>query len=54
MLIQAIHQESIVIPENIDAAYAVLNLEIDPFKVVERTNRALGIGLVKDLITGVK
>jgi len=54
MLIQAIHQESIVIPENIDAAYAVLNLETDPFRVVEKTNKALGIGLVKDLITGVK
>jgi len=34
--IQAIHQESIVIPENIDVAYAMLNLETDVFRVLEK------------------
>lgn len=43
-LVQAVHQESIVIPENVDAGYAVMNLETDPAKVVEKVNRALGIG----------
>ena len=49
-LVQAIHQEAIVIPENIDVAYAILNLETDPFKVVEKTNKALGIGMIERLL----
>lgn len=48
--VQAIHQEAIVIPENIDVAYAVLNLETDPFRVVEKTNKALGIGTIERLL----
>lgn len=51
VFVQAIHQESIVIPENLDAAYALLGLEEDPLRVVEKTNKALGIGDLKDLIT---
>lgn len=43
-LVQAVHQESIVIPENVDAGYAMMNLETDPVKVVEKVNRALGVG----------
>lgn len=51
ILTQAIHQEAIVIPENVDAAYAIMNVETDPIKVVEKTNRALKIGELKILIT---
>ena len=40
---QAIHQESDVVPENIDAIRAMCNLESDSVKSVEKTNRALGI-----------
>jgi len=42
-LIQAVHQESIVVPENIDAVRALTKLEEDPMKSVEKTDRALGI-----------
>ncbi|MGC8983389.1 MAG: type II glyceraldehyde-3-phosphate dehydrogenase [Desulfurococcaceae archaeon] len=49
-LVQAVHQEAIVIPENVDAAYAVLNLETDVHKVVEKTNKLLGVGELKYLI----
>ena len=40
---QAIHQESDVVPENIDAIRAMCNLESDSMKSVEKTNKALGI-----------
>lgn len=40
---QAIHQESIVVPENIDAIRAMLELESDGAKSIEKTNLALGI-----------
>lgn len=47
-LFQAVHQEAIVIPENMDAAYAILGLESDPFKVIEKVDRILGVGGLKD------
>ncbi|RZD35246.1 MAG: type II glyceraldehyde-3-phosphate dehydrogenase [Methanobacteriota archaeon] len=40
---QAIHQESDVIPENIDAIRAMFNLESDNIKSIVKTNKALGI-----------
>ncbi len=40
---QAIHQESDVVPENIDAIRAMCNLEDDKLKSIEKTNNALGI-----------
>ena len=41
---QAIHQESNVIPENIDAIRAMMSLEKDNLKTIEKTNKSLGIG----------
>jgi len=40
---QAIHQESDVIPENIDAIRAMFNLESDNMKSIFKTNKALSI-----------
>ncbi len=40
---QAIHQESIVVPENIDAIRAMFQLETDPLVSMARTDRSLGI-----------
>jgi len=40
---QAIHQESDVVPENIDAIRAMFNLESDNMKSIQKTNKALGI-----------
>jgi len=40
---QAIHQESDVIPENIDAIRAMFDLESDNMKSILKTNKALGI-----------
>ncbi|MBS3782568.1 MAG: type II glyceraldehyde-3-phosphate dehydrogenase [Candidatus Thermoplasmatota archaeon] len=40
---QAIHQESDIIPENIDAIRAMTELEEDPMKSIRRTNEAMGI-----------
>lgn len=42
-LFQAIHQESDVVPENVDAIRAMLGLETDGAKSIEKTNKALGI-----------
>lgn len=39
---QAIHQESDVIPENVDAIRAMLEMEKDGEKSIEKTNKALG------------
>jgi len=47
LIIQAIHQESIVIPENIDAVKAMFNLESDKWKAVKETDEVL------ELIGGV-
>ena len=40
---QAIHQESIVVPENIDALRAMFELEPDPAKSMARTDETMGI-----------
>ncbi len=40
---QAVHQESDVVPENIDAIRAVTGIENDAKKSIEKTNKSLGI-----------
>ncbi len=40
---QGIHQESDVIPENIDAIRAMMELETDGARSIEKTNKAMGI-----------
>jgi len=42
---QAVHQESDVVPENVDAIRALLELEKDPRRSIEKTDRSLGIGV---------
>jgi glyceraldehyde-3-phosphate dehydrogenase (NAD(P)) len=44
---QAVHQESDVVPENVDAIRALLELQKDGHKSMEKTDRTLGIGIVK-------
>jgi glyceraldehyde-3-phosphate dehydrogenase (NAD(P)) len=44
---QAVHQESDVVPENIDAIRALLELQKDGRKSMEKTDRSLGIGIVR-------
>ncbi|CAJ35964.1 type II glyceraldehyde-3-phosphate dehydrogenase [Methanocella arvoryzae] len=43
-LFQAIHQESDVIPENIDCIRAMTGIEKDGAKSMEKTNKTLGLG----------
>jgi glyceraldehyde-3-phosphate dehydrogenase (NAD(P)) len=40
---QAIHQESDVVPENVDAIRAMLEMETDPKKSIAKTNKNMGI-----------
>jgi glyceraldehyde-3-phosphate dehydrogenase (NAD(P)) len=40
---QAIHQESDVVPENVDCIRAMLEMEEDPVKSIEKTNKNMGI-----------
>ena len=40
---QAIHQESIVVPENVDAIRAMMELESEGEKSIEKTNKAIGL-----------
>jgi glyceraldehyde-3-phosphate dehydrogenase (NAD(P)) len=40
---QAIHQESIVVPENVDAIRARLELESEGAESIEKTNKAIGM-----------
>lgn len=40
---QAVHQESIVVPDNVDCIRAMMGLESDPTKSMEKTDRALGV-----------
>lgn len=42
-LIYAVHQEAIVVPENIDAIRASLQLETDPSKSIRLTDETLGV-----------
>jgi len=44
---QAVHQESDVVPENVDAIRAMLELEKDGRKSMEKTDRSLGIAIAK-------
>jgi glyceraldehyde-3-phosphate dehydrogenase (NAD(P)) len=41
---QAIHQESDVVPENVDVIRAMCELESDGAKSIEKTNKTMGIG----------
>lgn len=41
--IQMIHQEAIVIPENIDAIRAMMEMETDPMVSISKTNKAMSI-----------
>lgn len=43
-LTQAVHQEAIVVPENIDAIRAVSGIEKYAKRSIEKTNKTLGIG----------
>ena len=40
---QAVHQESDVVPENVDAIRAMLEMESDNEKSIAKTNKAMGI-----------
>lgn len=40
---QAIHQEAVTIPENVDAIRAMMELESNAAKSIEKTNKALGL-----------
>ena len=40
---QAVHQESDVVPENVDAIRAMLEMETNPEKSISRTNKNMGI-----------
>lgn len=42
---QAVHQESDVVPENVDAIRAMLELEKDAKRSMDRTDKSLGIGV---------
>jgi len=44
---QAVHQESDVVPENIDAVRALMEIQKDGRKSMEKTDRSLGIGIPK-------
>ncbi|WFO75078.1 type II glyceraldehyde-3-phosphate dehydrogenase [Desulfurococcaceae archaeon MEX13E-LK6-19] len=44
LLIQAVHQEAIVVPENIDAIRALTGLASDPWESIKLTDDTLGIG----------
>jgi glyceraldehyde-3-phosphate dehydrogenase (NAD(P)) len=41
---QAVHQESDVIPENIDCIRSMMRLEKDPLRSIRKTDKTLGIG----------
>jgi len=49
ILVQAVHQEAIVIPENIDVAYGIMNLDTDVYRVISKVNSLLGIGVIKQI-----
>lgn len=40
---QAIHQESDIVPENVDAIRAMMEIETDKMNSIEKTNNAMGI-----------
>lgn len=40
---QAVHQESDIVPENVDAVRAILEMEEDKYKSINKTNKAMNI-----------
>jgi glyceraldehyde-3-phosphate dehydrogenase (NAD(P)) len=40
---QAVHQESDVVPENVDCIRAMMKLENDPMHSIHKTDKAIGI-----------
>ncbi len=42
-LTQAVHQESIVVPDNVDCIRAMMGLESDAVRSMEKTDKALGV-----------
>jgi glyceraldehyde-3-phosphate dehydrogenase (NAD(P)) len=40
---QAVHQESDIVPEIVDCVRAMMKLENDPMKSIQKTDKALGI-----------
>ncbi len=52
ILMQAVHQESIVVPENIDALRAVTGLISRPEESIKITDQTLGIGVFQDSFLG--
>ncbi|MCI0496736.1 MAG: type II glyceraldehyde-3-phosphate dehydrogenase [Thermoplasmata archaeon] len=42
---QAVHQESDVIPENVDCIRAMLQMETDPQRSIDETDRRMGVGV---------
>jgi glyceraldehyde-3-phosphate dehydrogenase (NAD(P)) len=44
---QAIHQESIVVPENVDCIRALFELEKDVQRCREKTDSTMGVGVLK-------
>jgi len=44
---QAVHQESDVVPENVDAIRAMMSLEKDGHRSMEKTDRTMGIGVLR-------
>ena len=42
---QAVHQESDVVPENVDAVRAMCNAEKDSQKSIDKTDKNLNIGI---------
>jgi glyceraldehyde-3-phosphate dehydrogenase (NAD(P)) len=41
---QAVHQESDVVPENVDCIRAMMKIENDPMRSIHKTDKAIGIG----------
>ena len=41
--IQMVHQEAVVIPENVDAIRAMMKIETEPMASIAKTNKAMGI-----------
>jgi glyceraldehyde-3-phosphate dehydrogenase (NAD(P)) len=41
---QAVHQESAVVPENVDCIRSMMKLEPDGMRSIKKTDKSLGIG----------
>ncbi len=51
ILMQAVHQESIVVPENIDAIRAVMGLVKNPEESIRITDQTLKIGIFREMFS---